>query len=77
MAIKEIFWDGEDVCVQYAPKKSEYVTAHPYVLHWWRPTIAGLLPRPHWGLVGPLEGMTTAQAIQAVEETGGILTDEA
>lgn len=37
MRIKEMFWEEEDVCVQYAPKASEYLNIHPNVLHWWRP----------------------------------------
>lgn len=35
--IKNMFWDEEDVVIQYHPKKSEYVNNHPYVLHLWRP----------------------------------------
>lgn len=34
--IKNLFWDEEDVVVQFHPKKTEYVNHHPYVLHLWR-----------------------------------------
>lgn len=34
--VKDIFWEAEDVCVQFHPKQSEYVNNHPYVLHIWR-----------------------------------------
>jgi len=34
--IKDLFWDEEDVVVQYHPRKSEYVNNHPNVLHLWR-----------------------------------------
>lgn len=49
--IKEIFWDDEDVVIQYHPKKSEYINNHPYCLHLWRP-IGVELPTPHKNLVG-------------------------
>lgn len=49
--IKSIFWDDEDIVIQYHPKKSEYVNNHPYVLHLWRP-IKKEIPRPPKILVG-------------------------
>lgn len=35
--IKDIFWDEEDIVIQFHPKKSEYVNNHPNTLHMWRP----------------------------------------
>lgn len=35
--VKDIFWDGEDIVIQFHPKKSEYVNNHPNTLHMWRP----------------------------------------
>ena len=35
--IKDLFWDGEDVVVQYHPAKSEYVNIANFCLHLWRP----------------------------------------
>lgn len=35
-AVKDLFWDEEDVVVQIHPKASEYVNCHPGVLHLWR-----------------------------------------
>lgn len=35
--IKSLFWDDEEVVIQYHPKKSEYVNLHPYCLHLWKP----------------------------------------
>lgn len=49
--IKSIFWDEEDVVVQYHPKKSEYVNVHNFCLHLWRP-INKTLPCPPKILVG-------------------------
>lgn len=36
--IKDLFWDDDDVVVQYHPAKKDYVNVHPYCLHLWRPT---------------------------------------
>lgn len=49
--IKSVFWDDEDVVVQYHPAKSQYVNNHPFVLHLWRPTTV-LLPVPESIMVG-------------------------
>lgn len=76
MAVKRLFWDAEDVVVQYAPKESEYVNSHPYVLHWWACTIQGLMPRPHWLLVGFRKGETREEALRDFEKRGGILLEE-
>ncbi len=48
---KRLFWDGEDVVVQFHPRESEYVNAHPHVLHLWRP-LGVELPTPDPMLVG-------------------------
>lgn len=49
--IKALFWDDEDVVLQYHPARSEYVNNHPFCLHLWRPI--GLdLPVPDSLLVG-------------------------
>lgn len=50
--IKALFWDPEDVVVQYHPRESEYINCHPYTLHLWRP-IGFELPTPPSILVGP------------------------
>jgi hypothetical protein len=51
--VKDIFWDEEEVVFQIHPARSEYVNAHPYVLHMWRP--AGQeIPLPPSILVGPI-----------------------
>lgn len=34
--VKDIFWDEEDVVIQFHPKKSEYINNHRYTLHLWR-----------------------------------------
>jgi hypothetical protein len=34
--VKGLFWDDEDVAIQFHPAKSEYVNFHPFALHLWR-----------------------------------------
>ena len=55
--VKGIYWDDEDVVVQYHPRKSEYVNCHPNVLHLWRPTSVEI-PTPPPEFVGPLASRT-------------------
>lgn len=49
--VKDLFWDEEDVVIQFHPKKSEYVNVHPNTLHLWRPWQYDL-PRPPAILIG-------------------------
>ena len=35
--IKSIFFDAEDLCIQFHPKKSQYVNLHDKCLHIWQP----------------------------------------
>ena len=51
--VKNLFWDDEDCVVQYHPPRSEYVNNHPFCLHLWRPTTAGVpMPLPPSYMVG-------------------------
>jgi hypothetical protein len=34
--IKNVFWDDEEMVVQFHPPKSKYVNNHPFVLHLWK-----------------------------------------
>lgn len=43
--MKSKFFKEEEACVQYHPKKSEYVNLHPHCLHIWRP-LQKRLPTP-------------------------------
>lgn len=52
--VKDLFWDAEDVVIQYHPRKSEYVKTHPFVLHLWRP-VDQAIPTPPPILVGILD----------------------
>lgn len=43
--VKAMFWDEDDVVIQYHPRKGDYVNNHPFCLHMWRPTEA-TIPTP-------------------------------
>lgn len=43
--MKNIFWEENEVCVQYHPRKKDYVNVHHHCLHIWRP-IKEQLPTP-------------------------------
>lgn len=49
--IKELFWDDEDIVIQFHPPRSQYVNNHPYCLHLWRP-LRTAIPLPPSILVG-------------------------
>lgn len=49
--IKKMFWDDEDLAVQYHPPKSEHVNQFPWALHLWR-HVSIEMPRPPKILVG-------------------------
>jgi hypothetical protein len=51
--VKDLCWDGEDVVIQYHPRKSQYVNCHPHVLHLWR-SRTQTIPTPPSILVGPV-----------------------
>lgn len=49
--MKDIFWNKDEVCVQYHPKEEDYVNMHKHCLHIWKPTNE-ILPIPPHILVG-------------------------
>lgn len=52
-AVKDLFWEPEDVVVQFHPRASEYVSHHPGCLHLWRCTDGREFPTPPPIMVGP------------------------
>lgn len=50
-AVKDMFWDEEDVVVEFHPRKSDYVNNHANTLHLWRP-VGIELPLPPIETVG-------------------------
>jgi len=51
--VKGMFFEPEDVVIQYHPRQSQYVNCHPYCLHMWRPQHTELPEPPAW-MVGPV-----------------------
>lgn len=49
--MKDIFWGEEEACIQYHPRKEDYVNNHKHCLHIWKPTEEPL-PIPPSILVG-------------------------
>lgn len=50
-AIKDMFFLPEEECVQFHPKRSEYVNHHQFCLHIWRP-VNGSLKQPQMATGG-------------------------
>lgn len=44
-AIKDMFFEPEEVVMQLHPAESRYINLHPYCLHLWRPTTTDI-PMP-------------------------------
>jgi hypothetical protein len=51
-AVKNLFWDVDDVVMQLHPARAEYVNLHPHCLHLWRPSTGVSIPTPPRELVG-------------------------
>jgi hypothetical protein len=51
-AVKDLFWDEDQVVVQFHPKKKDYVNWHSYCLHLWQ-CLDKEFPIPEPILVGP------------------------
>jgi hypothetical protein len=47
-AVKDIFWDDDDLVVEFHPRRAEYVNTHPHTLHLWR---HAAIPTPPQALV--------------------------
>lgn len=52
-AVKDLFWEPEDVVVQFHPAKSKNVSYHPGCLHLWRCIDGRQQPLPLPIMVGP------------------------
>lgn len=49
--VKDMFWNKDEVVIQYHPAEKDYVSQHPYCLHLWKP-IGIELPIPDPLMVG-------------------------
>jgi hypothetical protein len=52
--VKDLFWDEDEIALQYHPPKWAYVNHHPYCLHLWKP-LNEVIPLPPTWMVGPLQ----------------------
>ena len=34
--VKDLFWNDDELVVQFHPPKSDYINCHPFVLHLWK-----------------------------------------
>lgn len=62
-AIKDAFWNDDEVCMQLHPAKKDYVNNHPYCLHIWKP-INEKIPLPPTILVGLKDNYTSEEIKQ-------------
>ena len=72
-SFKDMFFNENEVVVQYHPAKSEYVNNMPNCLHLWRP-LNEKMPVPPSIMVGVKDGQTSDEIKHAVKEvcdTGG------
>ena len=65
-AIKDVFWNDDEVCMQLHPAKKDYVNNHPYCLHIWKP-INEKIPLPPTILVG-LKDNYTSEEIEEIKK---------
>jgi hypothetical protein len=50
--VKDLFWDEEEITIQFHPPKSLHVNYHPHCLHIWK-KIGYEFPLPPVWMVGP------------------------
>ncbi len=65
--LKDMFFEDDEVAVQYHPAKSEYVNNVPNCLHLWRP-LREVMPTPPAIMVGIKTGQTSAEIKAAIAE---------
>ena len=73
--VKNLFFEPHDVCVQYHPAESDYVTNHKFCLHIWR-NIHMEFPTPPKELVG-IQGVENIQGRNLPLETFRRFQDQA
>lgn len=67
--MKDVFWNKDEVCVQYHPREEDYVNNHQHCLHIWKPTEQEL-PTPPSILVGFRNEEEKQQFLQMAELFG-------
>jgi hypothetical protein len=59
--VKDLFWDEEELVLQYHVPASQHINNHPYVLHMWRDTLHPHPRMPGSRMVG-LQDITQEEA---------------
>lgn len=72
--VKEIFWDDEECCIEFHPRKSQYINNNETCLHIWKP-IGVELPEPNQWLVG-VPGMSSEDMASSTHTVIESLSDE-
>ena len=72
--VKDVFWSGEECCIEYHPKEEDYINMHEHCLHIWKP-IGIELPMPPSIMVG-IKGIDSKQAQQISKFLVSHLTPE-
>lgn len=52
--IKDLFWNKDEVVIQYHPAEVDYISQHPWCLHLWKPQ-GVILPTPDPEMVGTMK----------------------
>lgn len=65
--LKDMFFEDNEVVVQYHPAKSEYVNNLPNCLHLWRP-LRDTMPTPPSIMVGIKPGQTLSEIEEEINE---------
>lgn len=73
-AVKNIFWDEEEACIEYHPRKSQYVNNNECCLHIWRP-INETIPEPPTILLG-FSDISSEETSSLIHNFIGSLTSE-
>lgn len=50
--VKRLFWEDDELVIQFHPKLKDYVNYHPFCLHMWR-HVSQEFPTPPTVLIGP------------------------
>ena len=72
--VKDIFWEDEECCIEYHPRKSQYVNNNEYCLHIWKP-IGFELPEPPTILLG-FQELSSDESARLIHSTINSMTPE-
>ena len=72
--VKDIFWDEEECCVEYHPRKSQYINNNEVCLHIWKPLNIEL-PEPPTILLG-FQDMNSSEAKSLIDLSLAMMSDK-